>query len=272
MSSFLAAILASHDQTSLVTSALQLVELLLVKLPDSYQYFFRREGVMHEIERLASQPIISLAKSKKISSSLRASGSGLPASHVDPIASTSTPTSAAPTLPSGIARALVNNEASSGSRSSSVASSITPSAPATVPANSTVATTNPIDALAMDSMTRRAQHILAQYASTDSEPDTKARDALDSIRSVVARLEEISSGKVNPKQAEGEKEVVALMAEVAALFADAKSPLSSFELLESGLVGGLLHFTTDSGVDRCEFCLPSASLIMSPSSSFSLRF
>lgn len=53
MASFLASILANRDQPSLVVSALQLSDLLLTKLPDDFHFFFRREGVMHEIDKLA---------------------------------------------------------------------------------------------------------------------------------------------------------------------------------------------------------------------------
>lgn len=107
----------------------------------------------------------------------------------------------------------------------------------------------PADALASDMLTRRAQYVRDQYASADSEPAVKARDALELIRSLVVKLDEVSSGKVDAKD---ESDIVELMREIAALFGDEMSPVSSFELLESGLVEGLLRFTTESGSDRCE--------------------
>lgn len=55
MASFLASILANRDQPSLVVSALQMSDLLLTKLPEDFHFFFRREGVMHEIERMAER-------------------------------------------------------------------------------------------------------------------------------------------------------------------------------------------------------------------------
>ncbi|KAI9640736.1 Ubiquitin fusion degradation protein 4 [Ciborinia camelliae] len=52
--SFLAAILSQQDHPSLVISALQATELLLVRLEDIYRYQFYREGVITEITKLAT--------------------------------------------------------------------------------------------------------------------------------------------------------------------------------------------------------------------------
>ncbi|KAJ8062832.1 hypothetical protein OCU04_008088 [Sclerotinia nivalis] len=52
--SFLAAILSQQDHPSLVVSALQATELLLVRLEDIYRYQFYREGVIAEITKLAT--------------------------------------------------------------------------------------------------------------------------------------------------------------------------------------------------------------------------
>lgn len=54
--SYLASILSQQDHPSLVTSALQATELLLVRLESIYRYQFYREGVMAEILKLANQP------------------------------------------------------------------------------------------------------------------------------------------------------------------------------------------------------------------------
>lgn len=65
--SYLASILSQQDHPSLVTSALQGAELLLVRLESIYRYQFYREGVMAEILKLANQPTkASEHKSKAI--------------------------------------------------------------------------------------------------------------------------------------------------------------------------------------------------------------
>jgi E3 ubiquitin-protein ligase TRIP12 len=47
-----------------VIGSLQVVELLLVKLPEEYKPAFRREGVFHEIQALASRTVSSKGKDK----------------------------------------------------------------------------------------------------------------------------------------------------------------------------------------------------------------
>lgn len=210
MASFLAAILSSRDQGPLVTNALQLVELLLVKMPDAYQYFFRREGVMHEIEEIASAALVTPPKSKKSSPSR-------------------TPRNAADLNsdagPSDLSRALEQH-----------ADSTSPLTPA--------------EAQAQDMITLRARHLRDDYGSADSEPALRARAALDTIEELVTKLDAFAepSGK-GPKF---EKEVADVVEKVSKLFSDEKEPLSSFELLESGLVDGLLRFATETGTPTCE--------------------
>ncbi|KAF8889303.1 hypothetical protein BD779DRAFT_1611065 [Infundibulicybe gibba] len=64
IASFASSILSSNDHPSLVIGALQLVDLLLSKVPALYKPPFLREGVFHEIEALAERIIASSAKSK----------------------------------------------------------------------------------------------------------------------------------------------------------------------------------------------------------------
>jgi E3 ubiquitin-protein ligase TRIP12 len=53
--SHLATILSQQDHPSLVYSAIDAAELLLRRLPDVYRYHFYREGVIFEIQKLASK-------------------------------------------------------------------------------------------------------------------------------------------------------------------------------------------------------------------------
>lgn len=237
MASFLAAILSSRDQAPLVTNALQLVELLLVKMPDAYQYFFRREGVMHEIERIAAASIVTVSKSKRSSPS----STTAPASpNANAAASSST------SGPSGLARALQQHAASSSSLATTdnETPAVPPQEPPPLPPPTSL---TPAEAQAQDMITLRARHLRDKYAAADSEPAVKARSALDNIRRLVQEIHSSSSPT---------KKVVS---EIAALFADEKNPLSSFELLESGLVDGLLTFASESRSTGREF-LPSVRL------------
>lgn len=63
--SYLASILSQQDHPSLVTFALQAAELLLSRMESIYRYQFYREGVMAEIQKLASQPSKPLEQKTK---------------------------------------------------------------------------------------------------------------------------------------------------------------------------------------------------------------
>lgn len=53
VASFIGSILSSRDHPALVTGALQLVELLLIKSPTVYKGSLRKEGVLHEVSQIA---------------------------------------------------------------------------------------------------------------------------------------------------------------------------------------------------------------------------
>ncbi|GAA5940144.1 hypothetical protein JCM10213_008342 [Rhodosporidiobolus nylandii] len=190
---FISAILSSKvdaQSAPLMTNALQLVELLLVKMHDAYSYTFRREGVMHEIDRLASAELVSPAATG--SKSKRSSPSRLAAE-----------ASAAPRLSAS-------------------------------------------EAQAQDAITLRARHLRDKYLAADSEPSRRADAVLQRITALVKTLS-AAVHAADEKAIKVEKEVGEALEEVAALFADEKNPLSSFEMIQSGLVDGLLAFATEQG-------------------------
>ncbi|KPV74163.1 uncharacterized protein RHOBADRAFT_54018 [Rhodotorula graminis WP1] len=216
---FISAILSSREhQPALITNALQLVELLLVKMPDAYQYTFRREGVMHEIDRLANEELGSAAatsnKSKR-SSPARTPRGDEPA--------------AAPGPASNLSRVL---------QSAPVAAAAAVVAPALTP----------VEAQAKDAVTLRARHLRASYGAPDSEPALRAQSVLERIKALVQHLEKVAaSGSGSSGGDAMEREAKEALDEIAGLFADEKNPLSSFEMVESGLVEGLLKFATEPG-------------------------
>jgi len=151
-------------------------------MPDAYQYTFRREGVMHEVEKIASLDLITNSPSKKIKS-------------------TSSTDSAEPSV------------------------ALTPS-----------------ERQAKDAITLRARHLRDDYGTADSEPAIRAKEVLERIQSLVQSLGDFAQSKEKPARIETEAKKV--VDEIAELFANEKNPLSSFELLETGLVEGLLKFAT----------------------------
>ncbi|GAA6003606.1 hypothetical protein JCM10207_003505 [Rhodosporidiobolus poonsookiae] len=202
---FIAAILSSRDnQSALTINALQLVELLLVKMRDAYQYTFRREGVMHEIDRLAAVELVSPPREGKS----KRSSPTRPAR--DDLASASTSTSAA-------------------------------AAPKAI--------LTPLEMQTQDSITLRARHLREHHCGADAEPAVRAQAVLERIAALVKHLDSVAHAEGTGAKAAArvEREARDALEEVGALFADEKNPLSSFEMIESGLVKGLLSFATEQG-------------------------
>ncbi|GAA5841950.1 hypothetical protein JCM9279_003167 [Rhodotorula babjevae] len=219
---FISAILSSREhQPALITNALQLVELLLVKMPDAYQYTFRREGVMHEIDRLANEELVSAAATS--SKSKRSSPARTPRGDETAVAA-----AAAPAPASGLSRALQAQPVAAGA----------PAAPALTP----------LEAQAKDAVTLRARHLRTSHAAPDSEPALRAQGVLERIKALVGHLESVAESGSGPSGGDAvEREAKEALDEIAFLFADEKNPLSSFEMVESGLVEGLLKFATEPG-------------------------
>lgn len=199
VASFASSILSSKDSPSLVIGALQLVELLLIKLPAEYKPAFKREGVFHEIEALAARTLNSSKSKEK------------------------------------------EKEKDKDKDASEGASPADAGTPAYVPSVASLAFApgyKKLSSLAIDpddAITIRARVIKFKYLSGD---DAEADDDLAAqLGRLVARL--------GLKDAE-EKDLIPALVELASLFASPHTSVSSFELLQSGVVDGLLAFISDS--------------------------
>lgn len=212
MASFLAALLSADDHTTLTINALQLAELLLIKLPDAYQYHFRREGVLHEIERIAAAELVSQPKSKRTSPSRTPRDSATP-----PVRDGA----------SSLTRALQMHVADATAGGSK--------------------TLTPFEAQTRDSITLRARHLRETYGALDAEPAVRAKLALDGVVSLVNELSELVSADQTASADQIAAKAQDTLRKVVALFGNESETLSSFELLESGLVEGLLKFAADEG-------------------------
>ncbi|KAH9924830.1 hypothetical protein B0H21DRAFT_781413 [Amylocystis lapponica] len=85
-----------------------------------------------------------------------------------------------------------------------------------------------------DAITLRARVIKFKYLSGEDGADSD--DVFETLRRLVERIGDRSAN---------EKELVSALGEVAGLFASPHTSVSSFELLQSGLVDGMLAFMTD---------------------------
>ncbi|PFH51865.1 hypothetical protein AMATHDRAFT_141636 [Amanita thiersii Skay4041] len=187
IASFASSILSSKDHPSLVISALQLVDLLLAKLPQLYRPTFRREGVFHEIETLAARVLTQTPKTKeKDPASAPDSGSVTPA----------------PTIPV-----------------------------------SSIPGYRKLSSLSLepeDAITLRARVIQFRYLKADEEKDQDG--AFGTLRRLVERISIRDTT---------EKDLSEALKELADLFGSPHSSVSSFELMQSGVVDGLLRMATD---------------------------
>ncbi|KAJ7066382.1 ubiquitin-protein ligase [Mycena amicta] len=190
VASFASSILSSKDHPTLVIGALQLVDLLLAKVPTSYKPAFRREGVFHEIEMLSARVLVSVKPKEKESKDKDKETSESPAPSDTP--------------------------------------DIPPPASAAMPAKKVSSMLEPEDAI-----TLRARVIQFKYLSEDEKGEGDG--SFGSLQQLVERLAQDGT----------EKEATEVLYELAELFGGPHSSVSSFELLQSGVVDGLLQFATD---------------------------
>lgn len=177
--------------------ALQLVDLLLSKVPSLYKPTFRREGVFHEIETLAARV---LASSK-----------------------------------------IKEKEKAEKEKEKELSDAGTPDAP-TPSGSSSSAQTMPgykkLSSLALDpedAITLRARIIKFKYLSGDDQAESN--NTLKGLQSLVERI-------TSPNASE--HELSEALWDLSMLFASPHTSVSSFELLQSGLVDSLLQFATDT--------------------------
>uniref|UniRef100_D8Q152 HECT-type E3 ubiquitin transferase n=1 Tax=Schizophyllum commune (strain H4-8 / FGSC 9210) TaxID=578458 RepID=D8Q152_SCHCM len=190
---FVSSVLSSRDHPSLVIGALQLVDLLLSRVPGLYKPSFRREGVFHEIESLAARELVS-KKDKEAKDKDSSEGSA--------------------------------------AESASAAAPPPPVVPSSIPGYKklTSLALDPEDAITLRSRVMKFKYMVGD--EKDAEDDSFAN-----LRRIV---ETLSNTKAT------EKMLSRALNDLAELFASPHTSVSSFELLQSGLVDGLLQFMTDA--------------------------
>jgi E3 ubiquitin-protein ligase TRIP12 len=182
--SFISSVLSSRDHPSLVINALQLVDILLSKIPALFKPAFKREGVFHEVHELSARET-NVARKHKDKTQLIPS---------DASATTSVPSTQLPSL-------------------------------------------KKLTSLSMepdDAVTLRARVIKFKYLSDPNEEESD--NVSDPLRQIVETLSSPTSSSL---------ELLSSLRQLAQLFASPRTSISSFELLQSGLVDSLLKFSTD---------------------------
>ncbi|KAF9071607.1 hypothetical protein BDP27DRAFT_1382427 [Rhodocollybia butyracea] len=194
VASFASSMLSSRDHPTLVIGALQLVDLLLSKVPSLYKPTFRREGVFHEIETLAARNLASAKLKEK-------------------------------------ADKEKEKELSDGATPDSSVAGASHSA-------TTIPGYKKLSSLALDpedAITLRARIMKFKYLSGDDQAESD--NTLKGLKSLVDRISLPNAS---------EQELSEALWDLTTLFASPHTSVSSFELLQSGLVDGLLTFATDT--------------------------
>ncbi|KAI7961695.1 hypothetical protein MJO28_002184 [Puccinia striiformis f. sp. tritici] len=190
--------------------ALQMVNLLLAKLPGDYDFIFRREGVKHEVNRPADSTPTGTQSSIKTRISNVPVGGSRSESHMSATSNM-------------LDEELLQVPSSLGRHSSSIHAFSS-------------ASTSSSSTSTKDQLIYRARHLKAKCVMAETTASIRAQEILGNIQDVVNPL-----GTVQTTE-----EAQLALAKLAALFSRENDPVTSFELLESGLVGGLLRFATES--------------------------
>lgn len=221
MASFLCAIISSKDNDAFVLHALQIVELLVTKLPDIYQVSFLREGVVYEIEALAN----SETKKEKAAKEATKNKAGevdnadsRPATPSNPPGASEIPGDLRSLLTlSGVSNQILFGQTSGQSTPRKSSSHLDPH----------------------DANIIRARMLMAKKIfDTGGDNQKAASKVLANISDLVKRLCEPGASEADLREA---------LRETASQFSSVEQSLSSFELLQSGLVDGLLDFVKIQG-------------------------
>lgn len=224
VSSFIGSILSSKDNPGLIIGALQIVEMLLSKLPTQYRASFRREGVLHEIEIRGAQELTTAKAAKAPTPAVTPSPAPEPeAGSLPGDGNTQPPMTAEPVpLPTSMLGDHVPPP--------SILSTILPP-PAKRSSSSSI---DPQDAIIL-----RCRVVKFKYLNVSS--GSQGDDSFETLQALGRRVAYAQASEV---------EIRRTLGEVAALFvggAVGSFPVSSFELMKSGLVDELLEFTTAEG-------------------------
>ena len=195
IASFASSILSSKDHPNLMIGALQMVELLLSKAASELKASFRREGVLHEIEQLASRTLPPKVKDKDKDKPKDKDGEQVQVKDTD------------------------------GSAGADISDVHIPAPPSTK--------NRPHLLDPEDAYTLRARVIRFRYLSGDMPGDGDV--TFMRLRHLVDVFNQDYTNEDRLRDA---------LSELVYLFSSSSSTVSSFELLQSGLVDALLKFAT----------------------------
>lgn len=215
MASFLSSILSNRDNEAFILGALQIAELLLTKMPKIYTRSFHREGVFFEVEKLAKEELSPSARSSQRQPQLKERRTS------DRLAQD---------------KAANGNTAARGQEDFGLPPSLSTQSLGAVSGNNAIRKVSSVPSDPHDVNIVRAR-ILCIKADLGAISKETVKQEQSPAASIVKTLEKpnISSEAFRD-----------LMRRVAILLTDTEEPLSSFELLQSGLLNKLMELIADA--------------------------
>lgn len=212
--------MSSRDNPTLIQGALQLIEVLLTKLPQVYRSSFRREGVLYEVETLAGEDLTSVKTAKQAAGAIVKTEEDDTGSVPKVTASQTTTSTSALSISNTSLMSNANNQS-----------------PTKIAALSDPQDLNIVRARILKAKTTTA-------SPSEKAGEDEADKALDKMKSLVKMMVEEDAEVPVLKGA---------VTELAGLFGSEKNSVSSFELLKSGLVDGLLECAIIDGKGKRPF-------------------
>ncbi|KAG9103694.1 Ubiquitin fusion degradation protein 4 [Ceratobasidium sp. 370] len=230
VATFVGSILSSRDYPALTICALQLVELLLTKAPGVYRPALRREGVLHEIEVLTERPLTSKNKDSKPEEGSSRKPEEVRVKQEEGVQAREKPEAGTSPSPAPDPTSE-RDESPQADREREEREREKERLVVPVPVKRSSNTV--LDP--QDTVTLRAKIVRFKYMSGGE--DSGADPVLERLRGLLATLRDAAAGEAELKDA---------VKGIAGLFTGGTgASVSSYELLKSGLVDGLLQFTTD---------------------------
>ncbi|CAO1616657.1 unnamed protein product [Parajaminaea phylloscopi] len=234
LASFVASVLSSRDDPTLVLPALQLVELLSKKLPNTYNSLLRREGVMWEIEDIAKQePTTSKYSSGGASQQSEQGPKGRAEQRSPAAAQASTSALGGPEsrLPAALRADMASMAAALQKHD--------PTPVVTVVSRPSTSTSDPTPTELRDAMIWRSRVLSDVFKKQAIEAKGGAEPAVKALDDVKEHISTLKASAASSTEA-----TATALNSIMALFARPEQPISCFELLRSGLIDGLLDFVT----------------------------
>eukprot|EP01133_Synstelium_polycarpum_P007971 gene7971-9365_t len=243
-SSFLAGLLGSRDMI-IVSTALKISELMMDKLPEIFERYFKREGVVYEIDRLSKLEPLITAEQPSTPGTQTSPTTSPTKSHSSPMSIPTTPNR-------GIPPPLASSPFGAGSFFVGSPMQMPPSTPTSSSATTTTST-SPTSGQPEDMKSfvcKEARTFKEKYLSKSIHSlDSLSTNELKSLKELSERLNQCF-----------DEAGVDVLQDISATLTTEEG-VSAFEFLHSGLVASILSYLTRGNVKNHAECFSKVFLV-----------